>query len=148
MVQRKRGIFSLTYMFASFFGAAMVAGAFAYFNYKFSKYNFVDFKQLVFYEKQDIFSPKKDEYLVIVFSSNMTSLDKIKTLHKDIPILAVDMYQDRFIGDENVTFISAGMNTLLKFVQLFNIYEIPSAFFIKQDKNMIYKQDSAIQVIK
>jgi len=149
MIKRRgKGVLSLTYVFASFFGAAMIAGAYAYFNYKFSQYNFLDFNQYVFYEKKDLFNPTSEEYVVVVFSSNINSTDKIKSFYKDTDILAIDLYQKRFLSDDNVTFISGGMNTLLKFIQRFNIYEVPSAFLIKRVKNGNYKQDSAITILK
>ncbi|MDA7848242.1 hypothetical protein N8972_02005, partial [Sulfurospirillum sp.] len=59
-LSRGRGQFSL--VFASFFGAAMIAAAFAYSNYRYSEYKFLDFEKSIFYTKQDIFSPKHDTY--------------------------------------------------------------------------------------
>ncbi len=47
-----KSLFSLSTLLASFFGAVMVAAAFAYFNYKFSEYKFIDFKEWIFYEKK------------------------------------------------------------------------------------------------
>lgn len=147
MSQPKRRNIS-SYIFASFFGAAMVASAFAYFNFKFSQYRFIDFNEFTFYQKGDIFVPTEKEYLVIVFSSNMQNIDKIKSYYKDIKILAVDMYQKRYKSEDNITFVSSGMNTLLEFIQKFNIYAVPSAFIIVKQKNNIYKQDSSVQAIK
>ena len=60
MSEKRRGsLLPLTYIFGSFFGAAMIAVAFAYSNYRFSQYKFVDFAKLVFYEKSEIFTPKE-----------------------------------------------------------------------------------------
>ena len=43
MAKGGKSLFSVTTVFASFFGAALIAAAFAYFNYKFSEYKFIDF---------------------------------------------------------------------------------------------------------
>lgn len=142
-----RSIFSLPFLFASFFGAAMVASAFAYFNYKFSQYNFIDFSENIFYTKSEIFTPTKEEYIVIIFSSNMQDFKELEKYYKDRKILAIDLYQRRFPSTEKVTYISAGMNTLLKFIQRFNIYEVPSIFLIERVKKSNYKQMSMIKTL-
>lgn len=147
MNQPKRRSLS-SYVFASFFGAAMVASAFAYFNFKFSEYKFIDFSELIFYEKSDIFTPKESEYIVVIFSSNMQTVEDIESYHKEGKILAIDLYQKRFESSEKVIFISSGINTLLEFVQKFNIYSVPSAFILKRDRESRYKQDSSIQRIE
>ncbi len=145
--KRGRRLFSLNYLFASFFGALMIAGAFAYFNYKFSEYKFIDFKKWTFYKKKDIFTPKYDKYLVLVYSSNQITADKVlKKIKTDYPVLAIDLYQRRFEDKKNVEFITSGINTLLKFIQRFNIYEVPSFFIIKKTRGELYKQDSSITV--
>ncbi len=150
MRTRKKGNhFSLTYVFASFFGALMVAGAFAYYNYKFSEYKFFDFQNNVFYMQKDIFLPKSEKYTVLVYSSNMqNSKDISQKLVKTNPILAIDLYQKRFKGEDSIIPITSGMNTLLKFIQRFNIYEIPCAFEIKRFKGTQYKQNTQIEVIE
>ena len=63
----KRKISSFTYVFASFFGAFMIAGSFAYFNYKFSEYKFINFNKIVLYSKSDIFEAKDDYYIMIIY---------------------------------------------------------------------------------
>lgn len=146
--KRGRG-FSLTYLFASFFGALMVAGAFAYYNYKFSEYKFFDFSEHTFYTKNDIFTPKSDRYIVLVYSSNMQNREEIaRRLKKEHPILAIDLYQKRFKGEDSMIAITSGMNTLLKFIQRFNIYEIPCAFEITRFRGTRYKQNSPIETIE
>ncbi len=147
--KRGRKLFSLNYLFASFFGALMIAGAFAYFNYKFSEYKFIDFKKWIFYKKKDIFTPKYDEYAVLVYSSNQIEPKEIlKKIKPKYHILAVDLYQRRRESDQNVTFITSGINTLLKFVQRFNIYEVPCIFLIKKEKESLYKQNSRINTLE
>jgi len=148
VAKRKGGksLFSLSTLLASFFGAAMIAGAFAYFNYKFSKYKFIDFKEWSFYEKSDIFTPKKKKYIVVFYSSrNKGSMEKLSHLNLNNPIIAIDYYNNIHPNSKNTTFIRSGTNTSLKFIQRFNIYEVPSIFFIKRIKETLYKQDSMIR---
>jgi len=127
----------------------MIAGAFAYFNYKFSEYKFIDFEKWIFYKKKDIFTPKNEKYIVLVYSSNQTDPKTLlKKIKSDLPILAVDLYQKRKKEEKNVIYITSGMNTLLKFIQRFNIYEVPSVFIIKRSKKTLYKQDSGINTLE
>jgi hypothetical protein len=141
-----KSLFSLSTLLASFFGAAMIAVAFAYFNYKFSEYKFIDFKEWIFYEKKDIFTPSADKYIVVFYSSkakNTASL--LKDVDLNIPILAIDYYNEVYPNSKNTTFLRAGTRTSLSFIQRFNIYESPSIFFIKKTKDSLYKQDSMIR---
>ena len=142
-----RKFLSLPTLFASFFGAAMVASAFAYFNYKFSQYNFIDFESSIFYTKNDIFTPNEDEYVVIIFSSNMQDFKTLEKYYNGRKILAIDLYQKRFESSEKIIYVSSGMNTLLKFIQRFNIYELPSVFLIDRVKDSNYKQESAVKIL-
>ncbi|MFK5881624.1 MAG: hypothetical protein QM482_05370 [Sulfurospirillum sp.] len=144
-----RKIFSLNYLFASFFGALMIAGAFAYFNYRFSEYKFIDFGRWIYYEKSDIFIPKAQKYTIVIYSSNMQDINQVlQKINRSNPIIAVDLYQKRRGKKADVIYLTSGMNTLLKLIQRFNIYEVPSAFRIKKFKKLLYKQDSMIEVIK
>ncbi len=149
---KKRGrAFSLNYIFASFFGALMIAGAFAYYNYKFSQFKFFNFKDNIFYQKRDIFTPKDDKYLLLIYSSNMTPPQKLlkKISYKgEDKILAVDLYQKRFKDTNSTIYITSGINTLLKLVQAFNIYEVPVIFEIKKFNNRLYKQNSKIKTLQ
>ncbi len=148
-IKKGRRLFSLNYLFASFFGALMIAGSFAYFNYRFSEYKFIDFNNWIYYEKSDIFKPRYDKYFVIVYSSNMQDIDKLlQRVNKNYHIIALDLYQKRRGKKNGVVYITSGINTILKFIQRFNIYEVPSAFWIKKYKNTLYKQDSMVKVIK
>lgn len=145
MAERGRSIFSLSTMLASFFAAAMIAAAFAYFNYKFSEYKFVDFKEWIFYEKKDIFTPKADKYIVIFYSSKERGIaELLAKTELDYPILAIDYYNEIYENSQNTVFLRSGTKTTLKFIQRFNIYEVPSLFFIKKNKESLYKQDSMI----
>jgi len=147
-VARKGGksLFSLSTLLASFFGAAMIAGAFAYFNYKFSEYKFINFKDFVFYEKNDVFTPKAQKYVVVFYSSREKgTINKLAKLHLKLPILAIDYYNTTRKNTKTTTFLRSGTNTSLKFIQRFNIYDSPSIFFIKRYKDSLYKQDSMIR---
>lgn len=145
--ERKKGksLFSLSTLLASFFGAAMIAAAFAYFNYKFSEYKFIDFKEWIFYEKSDLFIPKEDKYLVIFYSSKQKdSITQINNLDSKLPVLAIDYYNNVAQNTDKTTFLRTGSTTSLQFIQRFNIYKTPSIFFIKKQKDSLYKQDSMI----
>ena len=141
-----KSFFSLSTLLASFFGAAMIAGAFAYFNYKFSEYKFINFKDFVFYEKSDIFIPKAKKYIVVFYSSReKQSSDELARLNLHLPILAIDYYNQAHKNSPYTTFLRSGTNTSLKFIQRFNIYDVPSIFIIKRTKESLYKQDSMIR---
>ena len=146
MRKRTKIFFSLSTLLASFFGAAMIASAFAYFNYKFSEYKFINFKDFVFYEKSDIFTPKAQKYIVVFYSSrNRESQEELAKLNLNLPILAIDYYNKAHKNSKYTTFLRAGTTTSLKFIQRFNIYSVPSLFFIKRTKETLYKQDSMIR---
>ena len=141
-----KNLFSLSTLLASFFGAAMIAGAFAYFNYKFSEYKFINFKDFVYYEKSDIFMPKADKYIVVFYSSrDKESTKELTELNLNLPILAIDYYNKAHVNSKYTTFLRSGTTTSLKFIQRFNIYDAPSIFFIKKIKDTLYKQDSMIR---
>ena len=124
----------------------MVAAAFSYYNYKFSEYKFFDFREHLFYQKRDIFTPKEDIYTVIIYSSNIQKFQDIaKKIKNPHTILAIDLYQKRFKEEDSIIPISTGMNTLLKFVQRFNIYDVPCMFDIKKVRDGLYKQNSSVK---
>ena len=146
MGRRGAGLFSVGTLFASFFGAAMIAAAFAYFNYKFSEYKFINFDQWVFYEATEVFVPQEERYLVVIFTSKTPgSAQKLAAAKTRYPILAIDYYQERFESTENTRFLRGGTNTVLSVIQRFNIYRVPSIFVIKKSKEALYKQDSMIR---
>lgn len=146
MAKRGKNLFSLSTLLASFFGAAMIAAAFAYFNYKFSEYKFINFNEWIFYEKSDIFKAKADKYVVVFYSSREPSIQKLLSkTNLNLPILAIDYYNEAFENSNNTIFLRSGTKNSLNFIQRFNIYESPSVFFIKKHKDNIYKQDSMIR---
>ncbi|MBU1928075.1 hypothetical protein KKG77_03655 [bacterium] len=143
---RGKSLFSLSTLLASFFGAAMIAAAFAYFNYKFSEYKFIDFKEWVFYEKNDIFIPNKEKYIIIFYSSKENNtMEQLANINLELPVLAIDYYNEVRENSKNTTFLRSGTKNSLSFIQRFNIYESPSIFFIKKSKDSLYKQDSMIR---
>ncbi|MEA3374457.1 MAG: hypothetical protein U9Q62_12300 [Campylobacterota bacterium] len=146
MAKRGASLFSVSTVLASFFGAAMIAGAFAYFNYKFSEYKFINFSEWVFYQESDLFVPDQERYLIIFYSSKIEgTAEKIAQADAAYPVLAIDYYQQSATSTENTTFLRAGTNTNLQFIQRFNIYKSPSIFLIKKSKETLYKQDSMIR---
>jgi len=141
-----KSLFSVAAVLSSFFGAAMIAGAFAYFNYKFSEYKFINFKEFIFYEKSDIFSPSQEKYVVVFYSSkDKNTLNLLKKTTLKLPILAIDYYNEIEESTDSVTFLRSGTKSSLAFIHRFNIYNSPSIFFIKKNKESIYKQDSMIR---
>jgi len=123
----------------------MIAVSFAYFNYKFSEYKFIDFKQWVFYEKKDLFQPKEDKYIVVFYSSREKgTMQKLANVDLHTPVLAIDYYNRVQENTPTTTFLRSGTKNSLAFIQRFNIYDSPSIFFIKRTKDSLYKQDSMI----
>ncbi len=146
---RRRSLFSFSYVFASFFGAAMIAAAFAYFNYKYSQYKFINFKEMILYTKSQLFVPDKDSYIVVVYSSHMGDITPyIRKLKRKKSVLAIDLYQRRRESEPGIVYATAGTNTLLKIIHRFHIREVPSYFMIKrQNDKGLYKQDSRIYLL-
>ena len=146
MAKGGKGLFSVATVLSSFFGAAMIAGAFAYFNYKFSEYKFIDFKEWIFYEKSDIFTPSSDKYIVVFYSSkNKKTVELLQKTNLELPIIAIDYYNEIEKNTQAVTFLRSGTKNSLSFIHRFNIYHSPSIFFIKKIKDSLYKQDSMIR---
>ena len=124
----------------------MIAVSFAYFNYKFSEYKFIDFKEWTFYEKSDLFTPKEENYIVVFYSSREKgTMDLLAKVDLNLPILAIDYYNKVRDNSETTTFLRGGTENSLAFIQRFNIYSSPSIFFIKKHKDSLYKQDSMIR---
>ena len=80
---RGRRQFSL--IFASFFGAAMIAGAFAYSNWRFSEYKFIDFSKLIFYTKKDILEMLKSAKTYKHGALNNSDIDRRMRLKPNNP---------------------------------------------------------------
>ena len=136
---------SIPRVFGSFFVILMIAASFAYYNYKFSLYKFIDFQDLIFYSKKDIFYPKDDKYLLVFFSSNNEdSFIKIKKMNNKYKILAIDFYQKKIESTNNIFFLRAGTNTILTVLRLFNIVNLPSYVLIKKYDGTKYKQDDLL----
>jgi len=145
MSRRGSGLFSVGTLLASFFGAGMIAISFAYFNYKFQEYKFIDFDKWLVYKKGEVFTPTEEKYLVVFYSSKkagaVENLNKLKPAYK---ILAIDYYQQSFKSNLHVDYVRSGTDTILQIIQRFNIYKTPSVFIIKKVKEGLYKQDSII----
>ncbi|BCX80108.1 hypothetical protein [Campylobacter sp. 19-13652] len=130
----------------------MIAAAFAYNNYRFSKFKFIDFSQYYLYERADIFTPDKMSYKLLFYSSNQNKLKDIIAkggieLDENQPVLAIDIAQKR--GDTGLGLIqlSSDINTILKILSTFNITDLPASVVIERDRASIYKQSSKIDKI-
>jgi len=123
----------------------MIAISFAYFNYKFSEYKFIDFKKWTFYEKSELFTPTEDRYIVVFYSSReKETMNLLADVDLHTPVLAIDYYNKVRKNSKTTTFLRSGTENSLAFIQRFNIYSSPSIFFIKKHKDSLYKQDSMI----
>ena len=142
----KKRPLSVTYIFGSFFGAVMVALAFAYFNFEFSQYRFIDFSKVTFFVDRKLFIPKEDNYVLLVYSSKATKNIKQLLQNANYPVLAIDINQDK--TKQIKTSLTTSINTILQVVQKFNIYTVPSVVLIKKYDGVVYKQDSKIQILK
>jgi len=144
-----RGKLSLFYIFSSFVGALLVAGFFAYDNYRFAKFKFINFNQTILYTKNDIFTPKQNHYYMLVFSSKMSNIDTLLSkISKNYPIIVVDMYQKVYNSKKNLIFVRTGTNTIISIIRKFNIKEVPVYFEIKRYNKNLFKQNSILKVIK
>jgi hypothetical protein len=141
---RYKGIF-----FSSFIVAAMTAATFAYYNHKFSRFNFIDFGEWIFYSgESEIFAPKEEAYIMIVFSSlQEDASDVIKRVRnvKNLPIIAIDLAQNRKPSENGVIFITAGINALLSVVHRFHITHSPCVLLIERQSGARYKQATFIE---
>lgn len=141
-----KSLFSLSTLLASFFGAAMIAAAFAYFNYKFSEYKFINFSEWIYYEKNALFAPDEERYIVVFYSSrDANTMELLADVDLGLPLLAIDYYNRVRENSDSTIFLRSGTKTSLSFIQRFNIYESPSIFFIKKHNETLYKQDSMIR---
>ena len=127
----------------------MIGSAYAYFNFKFSEYRFINFSEITLYSQEDIFVPKDDKYILLFFNSNnQVLLEKIQKINRDTTVLAIDLNQKRFQSNNRVIFLTSSMNMLLQIIQKFNVYGVPTFLTIKRENSAVYKQDSAVQIIE
>lgn len=151
MIRQLRGrrkLSALTYILASFFGAFLIAASFAYYNYKFSKFKFIDFKEIVFYTKADLFEPREKEYILLFYDSRTNEVNQLveQLNKKEYKILAIDFNRQRFENNPDVVFATTGINNLISLVWKFNIQEIPSAVGIEKIRGSQYKQISHVEL--
>jgi len=80
----------------------------------------------------------------------MGSIEKdLAKLKQKNSLLVIDLYQQRKESTPDVTYATAGTNTLLKIIHRFHIREVPSYFMIKREnENGLYKQDSQIYLLQ
>lgn len=143
-MRERRGLKS--YLLSSFFGAAMIAAAYAYFNYKFSQFHFIDFDKSIFYTSNDLFVPKEERYTLIVYSSKKDTVTPLlKRIPEHEPFLALDISGERFESSGGVLHITATINTLLPLINRFKIMEVPVVFDIERVGKNNFKQCSKIE---
>lgn len=145
---RKTRPLAMTYVFGSFFGALMIATAFAYFNFKFTQYRFIDFNKITFFNDRKLFVPTEDKYIILIYSTKATP--NIKPLIRNIeyPILAIDIHQKYSDSNKTFTHLKTSINTILQVIQKFNIYTLPAVWVVKKDKKEQYKQNSSISILR
>lgn len=142
------------YVFAPFAAIFFGAVAFFYFQWVYSKHKIIDFNKVVLYGLDDVFVPKDDEYIMLLYNSKSLALEQIKQKinnisNSDIKILAIDFYQQiNNKNDKNLIPLSAGMETLLSISNLFKITKLPSFFSIKKKSDNKYTQNSKIIFLK
>lgn len=92
--------------------------------------------------------PTHEKYGVVIYSSRMGNFEKIKSrLDDEFPIIAIDMHLAKRGQEENITFLTAGTNTMLRIVHRFAVREVPCFFLIeKQNDRGLYKQASQIHI--
>ncbi len=143
-----KGKSSLFYIFSSFGGALLIAATFAYDNYRFSKYKFIDFSKTILYEKTNLFVPQKNYYYFLIFSSKMDNVSNlINKLPKKYPIITLDIYGKVYSNKKGIIFVRAGTNTIIKIIRKFNIKKVPCYFGLKKYDKKLYKQDTNIKII-
>ena len=72
-------------------------------------------------------------------------MERLAKVDLHLPILAIDYYNRVRENSNKTTFLRSGTNNSLAFIQRFNIYNSPSIFIIKKQKDSLYKQDSMIR---
>lgn len=143
-MRQRRGL--RAYLLSSFFGAAMIAATYAYFNYKFSKFHFIDFEQQLYYTANDVFVPQDEKYTVIVYSSKKDDpVQLVRRVKVHDRFLALDLAGGRPVSDGEMIFITSGINTLLPFINRFNIFTVPVVFDIERVNGGNYKQATKIE---
>ncbi|MDR2151693.1 MAG: hypothetical protein LBO72_02625 [Helicobacteraceae bacterium] len=138
-------------MFSSFFVAALAAACFVYYNYKFSRFNFIDFSEQVFYTGDgDLFFPSEDAYILLIYSDPQEDaksiVKRVKNV-KNLPILALDLAQGRKPSENGIIYMTAGINTLLRVVHRFNVTKSPSVLLLQRQKGALYKQGTLIEIL-
>jgi hypothetical protein len=145
----RKSFLSLSYLFASFFGALLIASFYAYYNVKFQEFKFVSFDKIKLYGNSTIFKPIDDTYILYLYNSNSKKHKDIlqNITNKEYKILAIDLHQQLFKDNNNIIYLTSGTNTLLELIQSFNIYEMPAYFLIKKTTKQRYKQNSKIKIL-
>ena len=115
--RRGGSLLPLSSVFASFIGAALVAGVFSYNNYRFSRYKFVDFSVLTFYEKSEVFVPEDDKFLLVVFSSKFGEIDVVAKKDGVLRFTEIKATQGDYEAEYRLT--PAKFNKILKTIDFY-----------------------------
>ena len=143
-------------MLPTLFAVFVIGSAFAYYDYKFSRFHFIDFAEHIFLTGSNgtVFVPESEAYIVVFYSSRQgdqrDDQDDLREIlaHENIgtrPVLAIDLSQQFHAPHENVTHISAEINTLLPVLRRFNILHSPSVMLIVRENGSRYKQASRVE---
>lgn len=138
-------------IFSIFFAVFFSACAYFYFQYSYTKFTKVRFDEWVLYQGEEIFAPLSDSYTLYFYSSHIKEQKefiKSMTIPAQKPVLAIDVYQ--YHGEstqDHLLFVSAGIDTILKYVNRFKITELPALVDIEREGIYLYYQSSRVQVV-
>lgn len=147
-MSNKGSKYNITFM-TSLVAVFFVTATYFYFNYKFSRYNYIDFNKIYLYSKQDIFKPKFDIYTLVIYSSkDMNGINDIESkIEYKYPVIAIDFYQTRYVFKHKIKSLITGTNTILSIVNDFDIEQVPAVLLIKRYKKDKFKQYSGIKYL-
>lgn len=95
--------------------------------------------------------PTSDSYTLYFYNSHIKEQQEfIKGMEipAQKPVLAIDVYQ--YHGEstqDHLLFVSAGIDTILKYVNRFKIMELPALVDIEREGIYLYYQSSRVQVV-
>lgn len=127
------------------FMIVFIIGAFLYYFYSFKSIAEIDFGKDVFYqtkgEEISLFEPKATKYQLCFYSSYIPKWEETLALKQNIPLLALDIYQQGEIQKHSVFNLKVSSEILLKLIHNFNLRDLPKCFIIAQDKenSMVYR---------
>jgi hypothetical protein len=124
----------------------MVASVYAYYSHMYARFSSVDFEQWVLYTGEgEIFRPDQAHYVLLFYSSLQEPIDS--TLQRldnpeNLPVIALDLSQSRTFTHDGIIYTTAGINTLLGYLNRFGIERVPTAIVLEHQEGARYKQGS------